>query len=425
MTRPRPGGHGKRTQPQRLVANRVATLPPGTYTDAGQTGLQLRVRARRTGHSRAWLLRFKFRGEETRILLGHSPQTTLDAARGEARRLRELADQGIDPRRARTRRRERPAALPLSAAPARPGERHTVEHLISEFTERYLRPTRKRPEYAEAILAKDVLPTWKGRDARTIEPGEVVELLDGIVDRGSKVMANRTAALLSQLFRFGIQRRIVKATPVQLLYRPGGKEKPRERTLSDEELRAYLADPKACTRFERLSHAITLLLLTGQRRGELTLARWSDVDLKSATWAIPDENAKGGRGHVVPLTTWAVREFEALRKLAKRSPWVLPANGSGEHLDPKQLTRSLAKCLKRFEEQGVAAFTLHDLRRTCRTGLSRLKVEPHVAERVLNHVQPGIVGVYDRFAYLDEKRAALEKWAAHLEDLRKAPDAHR
>ena len=411
------GGRRQRPQPQRLVATRVATLPPGTYTDPGQTGLQLRVREKRGGASRTWLLRFKFKGEETRILLGHFPQTSLDAARGEARRLRELADQGIDPRRARSRRRERHPALASSSAPTRDADRHTVDFMVSEFVERYLRPHRKTPEWAVGILNRDVLPKWKGRDARTITPSEVIECLDAIVERGAPVLANRTASLLSQLFRFGIQRRIVEQNPVQLLMRPGGKEKPRERTLTDEELTAYLADPRACTRFERLSHVITLLLLTGQRRGELAAARWAEVDLQARTWTIPDENSKTGRGHVVPLSDWAVEEFAALKREAEGSPWVLPAPDRQHHIEPKQLSRSLAKCLERFQKRGIGAFTLHDLRRTCRTGLSRLKVEPHVAERVLNHVQPGVAGVYDRHAYLVEKREALEKWAAHLSGL--------
>jgi integrase len=403
---------------QRFVSTRVATLPPGRYTDPGQTGLQLDVRPRQDGFSRTWLLRFKFRGEETRILLGHFPQTTLDAARGLARHYRELASQGVDPRRARPRRLERPSPQSLSSAAAAPNARHTIEYLASEFTSRYLRPTRKRPEYAEAILAKDVLSEWKGRDARTIEPAEVISLLDKIVDRGSPVQANRTAALLGQLFKFGIHRRIVTTTPVQLLYRPGGKEKPRERVLTDDELKAFLADPRKCTRFERLAHVVHVLLLTGQRRGELALARWSEIDFTERTWTIPDENAKGGRGHVVPLTDMAIEELRPLKVAAKRSKWVLPANDGEHHLDPKQLTRSLAKCLTRFDAEGVAAFTLHDLRRTVRTGLARLKVEPHIAERVLNHAQETIAGTYDRHAYLDEKRAALEKWSAHLKSLR-------
>lgn len=179
---------------------------------------------------------------------------------------------GIDPRRAAPRRQP-PGPWPMHAT-----NDHSIECLVSEFITRYLRPHRKRPEYAEAILAKDVLPKWKGRDARTIEPAEVLELLDGIVERGSKVMANRTAALLGQLFKFGIHRHIVRATPVQLLFRPGGKEKPRKRTLSEDELKAYLADPTASTRYERLSHVIAILLLTGQRHGELAGTQWSQID---------------------------------------------------------------------------------------------------------------------------------------------------
>jgi integrase len=373
------------------------------------------VRPTAAGASRTWLFRYTWRGEWVRIVIGHHPGMPLADARERAMELRKALDEGIDPRRARPRRREQRSPIPLSADTVR-GDKHSVDYLASEFIHRYLRPHRKRPEWAEGILQRNVLPAWKGRDARTIEPGEVVDLLDGIVERGSKVMANRTASLLGQLFKFGIHRHIVRTTPVQLLFRPGGKEKPRERTLTDEELQAYLTDAKACTRYERLARVITLLLLTGQRRGELALARWSDVDLQARTWAIPDENAKGGRGHVVPLTDWAVEEFAALRRDAEGAPWVLP-NGGEEHIDPKQLSRSLAKCLERFEKRGVGAFTLHDLRRTCRTGLSRLKVEPHVAERVLNHVQPGVAGVYDRFAYLEEKRAALEQWAAHLKAL--------
>jgi integrase len=407
----------RQANPTRFTDAAIRALPPRSspYTDPGQTGLQMLVRAGRGGKmTRTWLLRFKFKGEESRILLGHFPLMTLDTARGETRRLRELADQGIDPRRARARRRQRHAPHPLSSAIAKPGDQHTVEYLITEFTERYLKPTRRRPEYAEDILNRDVLPEWKGRDARTIKPREVIELLDKIVERGSPVAANRTAALLGQLFKFGIHRAIVDDSPVKLLMRPGGKEQPRERTLSDDELKIFLADPVKATRFKRLAHVIQILLLTGQRRGELVQARWRDIDWKEKTWTIPDENSKTGRGHVVPLTDWAVDEFDRLKKSAGRSQWVLPAADKSQHLEAKLLTRGVAKCQARFKELGIQAFTLHDLRRTCRTGMARLKIEPHIAERVIGHAQEKIVATYDLHAYIDEKRAALEKWAAHL-----------
>ena len=286
--------------------------------------------------------------------------------------------------------------------------------------QRHVQPSRKRPEYVQALLAKNVLShaPWIGRDVRTITPREVVELLDGIVERGSKVMANRVAGTLSQMFRYGVHRSLLDASPVQLLYRPGGKEKARERSLSDAELKTYLKDPRACTRFERLERVMTLLLLTGQRRGEIVAATWRDVDLDARTWRIPDENSKTGRGHVVPLSTWAVEEFRALKREAEESAFVLPDPTGDAAADPKQLTRSLAKCRTRFRKAGIEAFTLHDLRRTCRTGLAKLKIAPHVAERVLNHVQEKIPGTYDVHDYMDEKREALEKWSSYLEGLR-------
>lgn len=110
----------------------------------------------------------------------------------------------------------------------------------------------------ERVLEHDVLPDWEGRDARTITPREVVELLDEIVARGSRVMAKRTAGLLGQLFKFGIQRAIVVDSPVKLLYRPGGREKPRERAFRDEELKAFLRNLDDACRFQKLPHVLRL-----------------------------------------------------------------------------------------------------------------------------------------------------------------------
>jgi integrase len=220
------------------------------------------------------------------------------------------------------------------------------------------------------------------------------------------------------MFRFGVHRGLVESSPVQLLYRPGGKEKPRERCLSDAELKALLKNPKAATRFERLSHAIVLFLLTAVRRSELALASWSEIDFNAKTWHVPGEHVKGregeGKAHTVPLSDWAVQEFEALQRLAKHSRWVLANDEDDGPINPKLLTRGVARCQPRMQKLGIAEFTLHDLRRTCRTGLARLKVAPHIAERVLNHAQEAIPGTYDTHDYLEEKREALDKWAAHL-----------
>ena len=408
----------------RFVSSRIATLPRGTYTDPAQPGLQLRVCTTKRHTIRSWLHRFRFRGGETRVLVGHFPETTLEAARHMVRAQREQLSQGVDPRQAAPRRRVTHGARTLSAAAA--GANHTVDFLVAEFIERYLRPHRKRPEQAEHILRKNVLPEWHYRDARSIKPREVIALLDGIVSRGCRVLANRTASILGQLFKFGIHRGIVDSSPVQLLMAPGGKERPRQRVLSDQELTAFLANPKACTRFARLTHVIMLLLLTGQRRGELVGAEWKHIDFNASTWFIPAENAKTARDTQVPLSAWALQEFEALRQDARNSKWVLPTVGRAQagrrHIHPQQLTTSLIRCVLRFRRAGIEKFTLHDLRRTCRTGLARLGVEPHIAERVLGHAQGRIAATYDVHSYAEEKRLALERWATHLARLKPLVD---
>lgn len=357
--------------------------------------------------SRTFYYRYQHKGRPGKVLLGHFPQTSLDKARRLSGEYRELASQGIDPR----------MASPARYAATPTGDEHSSEALVNEFRQHKL-STRKKPEYAERILKKEILPVFAGRDIRTIKAREIIQLTDPINKRGSKVMANKVHALTTQLFTFAVQRGLLEASPVLARYRPGGTEKPRERVLLDEEIKTFLRDPKACTRFERLATVIKLLLLTGQRRGELAAARWSDIDFSARTWRIPRENAKNSRETVVPLSDWALEEFQTLKREAEGAPMVLPANKGG--LDPRYLSQSMINVRERFQKRGVEPFSLHDLRRTCRTGLARLKIAPQIAEAVLNHLQPGVVRVYDRYDYVPEKREALEKWANHLKTLKDA-----
>ena len=145
-------------------------------------------------------------------------------------------------------------------------------------------------------------------------------------------------------------------------------------------------------------------------------ARWSELDLeaKAPVWDIAAERTKTGVAFAVPLTPPAVEQFKRLKRMAGRSPWVFPAEDGDGLMDPKLLTRSIARHLDTFAEHKVGAFTLHDLRRTVRTGLAKLGIRPDIAERCLNHAQPGMIATYDTHQYLDEKRDALTQWAGHL-----------
>jgi integrase len=411
----------------RLTDSALGKLAPGDHTDPGVTGLQVRVRIGAKGKRRkAWLLRYKWRGRPLRITLGGDSMSLADARRA-ALSARTLIDRGIDPRAGERPSQRRdlkgPTAIPEAPA-ARSNDPYSVAALAHEYLERHVKRQRKRPEYVARFLNADVLPKWRHRDARTITPREVVELLDEIVERGAPTMANRGAGVLSQMFRYGIHRAIVQASPVQLLYRPGGKEKPRERVLSEDELQAFLSNLDGIMRYQtaevgrspRMAHVLRILLLTGQRRGELALARWRDITLMGSEplWRIPAEHSKSGAPHTVPLSPDAVREFEALRHYTKGSAFVFPTEDGKAAAEARLITRSVARNVRRFQAVGIEPFTVHDLRRTCRTGLARLKVSQDVAERVLNHKLPAMRAVYDQHQPLDDMRTALVKWAKYL-----------
>jgi integrase len=406
----------------RLTATRVQSLKPGRrqrdVSDPECRGLTLRIEP---NGSKTWLFRYKWRKQTVRLSLGAvSEHNSLRHARKAAGEHRGMIERGIDPRTARAPRRPAPS-MPLAAG--RPSSPNSIEFLAHEFLERHVKPNRRHPAYVQRVLEHDVLPEWKGRDARTITPREVVELLDKIVARGSGVMANRTAGLIGQLFKFGIHRAVVDDSPVKLLYRPGGREKPRDRAFSDEELKAFLVNLDDACRYQKLPHVLRLLLLTLQRRGEIALAEWREFDFKARTWTIPDAHAKSGKGHVVPLSEWAIEELQKLKVMAAGSRYVLPNADKTAPADPKYITRSVARCLKRFKKHGVAAFTAHDLRRTGRTGLAKLGIKTDIGERVLNHARERIEATYDVHGYIDEKREALEKWAKYLAELRDGQQA--
>jgi integrase len=202
---------------------------------------------------------------------------SLVEAREVAAHYRALLDDGIDPRMSQQtpsewRRDLKRVALPAAAAEVADSpdsvQAHSIEFLVAEFKRRFVAVERENPDYVYRVLDNEVLPFWRGRDVRTITTREVIDFLDRIVARGSRTMANRAAGILRQLFLFGVHRVIVDSSPVQLLMRPGGREKPRTRVLSDGELRSFLLHYRWAARTRALVHMLKILLLTAARRGE-------------------------------------------------------------------------------------------------------------------------------------------------------------
>lgn len=369
-------------------------------TDMRRTGLQLRVYP---SGKKSFQYRYHFGGQARRLTIGPYPQLTLAEAamaHGEAERM--LA-RGIDPGREK------------AAQQAAERNEGTVAELAEEFLSRYVERHRKRPSPVRKMLESNVLPYWGKRKAKDITARDFALLSDRIVDRGSPIMANRVASTVSQMFKFGVVRGLLPSSPCVALYRPGGKETPRERRLTEDEIRQFWERLDTAEMAPASRVGLRLLLATGQRRGELAGAKWSDFDTEARIWRIPAANSKNGKAHEVPLSDLALSLLENLCVLTGQSEWLFP---SPTRVGQSIVDRSLSRAVRNNEDHfGLAHFTPHDLRRTCASMMSMLGVPRLHVGKVLNHTDDSITAVYDRHDYAHEKRAALTRWADYLDDI--------
>jgi integrase len=255
----------------------------------------------------------------------------------------------------------------------------------------------------------------------------VTALLDAIADRGSPVQANRTLARLKTLFKWVLDEELMPADPTARV-RKVVKETARDRILTDDEISLFW---RSCEKLGwPFGPMYKLLLLTAQRRDEIGCLEWSEIDFDRHLWTIPREKAKNDRAHEVHLSALAIEILDSLPKIGGRS--VLTTSGarpvsgfskSKERLDRYMLDlfrAELAEAVHDSDRAAIDDWTLHDLRRTAATGMARLNIPPHVVDRILNHVSGsirGVAAVYNRHAYLDERRVALEAWSRYIESI--------
>jgi integrase len=341
---------------------------------------------------RVFFVRYRFGRQSRRHALGLYPNVSLKEARDLARDILVRAGRGEDPQQERRAARSAP----------------TFAELAGEYVERYARREKRRWQEDVRILEKDLLPAWRHLPARSITPREVHRVLDGILDRGSPVMANRTRALISRLFNFGIEREVVAHNPV-VGVRPPAREHSRQVVLSEAQLRTLWAVWDA----ERSITAAVfqLLLVTAQREREVLTMRWEDVD--GPWWRIPPNVVKNKLAHRVYLPPLALAILDDLRAITGRGAWVFAS--------PKKVARpvvAINKAAERFRAtSGVDGWTPHDLRRTAATHMGRMGVNRLVIGKVLNHSEPGVTAIYDRSTYEPEMQDALCRWAAELQSL--------
>ncbi len=375
--------------------------------DTQERGLGVRITA---GGHRAFVLRYTAQGRERRMTIGDFPTLSLTAAREIARARKGDVIKGSDPLAAKAVDR---TAVTLGRAVAR-----YVADRVPEQKVRTQVETRRALETHWATL--HALPL------AGITRGQVAARLSEIAQVSGPVAANRARAQLSALFRWSISEGWLEINPVTGTNKR--EEKPRERVLTADELRAIWW---ACAENNH-GRVVRLLMLTGQRREEVAGMAWSELNFERALWSLPGARTKNGRPHDVPLSDAALAILAAVERREGRD--LLFGEGDGPfaawsrckgRLDSRIARQKAADRIGRPLEAAEAPrpddrprpWVLHDLRRTAVTGMAELGVQPHVIEAVVNHIsghKAGVAGVYNRATYAVEKRQAMDRWAEHV-----------
>jgi integrase len=348
---------------------------------------------------KSWAVRYRLHGKSHKFTLGNYPAIPLADARAQAGEALGLVYKGVNP------------ATVLHAADV-----PDFETVVRDFIARHAKKNRSWIEAARllglrpdlAVIDGGLVERWGKRRIDDVTREEIVAMLDDIAARAPYV-ANRTLAYLRKFYNWALPRYRLADSPCKGV-QPPGKERSRDRVLDDAELkRVWIAAGNLGWPFGDITR---LLILTGQRLNEVACMEWSEVDLDAKLWTLPRGRVKNDKGHTVPLSQTAIEIIERL----PRHQRLLFAGRNG-----KAPVRGFARPKAKLDElSGVTGWRLHDIRRTVASGMAGLKIALPVIEKVLNHSSGtfrGIVAVYQRHSFADEKRRALDVWAAFVEAL--------
>ena len=343
--------------------------------------------ARRQTNGVFYYVRYRHNGRQVVRSIGRHGSWTPDTARAKALQLLGEVAGGADPFAQALAGEGFSAALDRYLA----RKRGSLKPASFTETERYLRLR--------------CAPLHKLKLAE-IDRRKVAALLGDVETAYGPASRNRARSALSAFYTWAIQEGLVDINPVTGTGK-ATENGSRERVLSPEEIKVLwrgLGD-------DFFSDIVRLLLLTGQRRTEISKLQWSEVDLtrRVIVLAAP-ERTKNSRSHEVPLSTQA---FAILERVPRR-------NSSDYLFSERGFNNWYRGKAKLDQRAGIAPWTLHDLRRTCATQLGELGVQPHHIETILNHYsghRSGVAGVYQRAKYANEMRSALQRWADHLDQI--------
>jgi integrase len=390
----------------RLTASSVEKIKPASVRreipDALLPGFYLIIQ---DSGAKSFAVRYRYNGRPRKFTLGSYPALSLEEARKAARAAFERVQVGDDPAHERKLERARQA-----------DGKEAFEEVARQFIQRWSKPRNRTWAETARILGLDpatldpvkggLVARWRDRKVGEIRRADIVLAIDDIIDRGAPIYANRTLAALRKLFAWAAERYPVEANPCSAIKAPA-KEKARDRVLTDDELRRIWTAADGLGLFRPI---IKLLILTGQRREEVAGMLWKEIDFKAKLWTLPRGRVKTDAGHTVPLSASALAILEAIQRI-KGQELTFSATG-------RTPLSGFSKIKDKIDAKAdVHDWRLHDIRRTVATGMAKLGIQLPVIEKVLNHTSGtfrGVLGVYQRHSFDDEKRTALNAWANHV-----------
>ena len=413
-----------------LSDTRLRNLKPAEkgYQEADEGGLFVEVMP---GGAKVWRMRYRIGGrgaKQEKITLGDYPTYSLAEARTWRDDCKILAGRGLSPMALR-----RGDAIPEEAAPAvkelaqafirdwclktrekakikeeAAREADTVEAFARRWYAEIVEPANSSPRNIKRVLDKDVIPAIGSKQVADVTVTDILAITDKIKNRGADQMALQTRNVLKRLFAYAIAREKTQFNPAAAIEAKFiASARCRDVALSSEETGRLLRAIYQSSIKRAYKLAIHLLILCMVRKSELIEAKWEELDLEKAEWAIPGERMKKDKPHLVSLSRQAVAMFEELKGLASGSEWVFPSRG-----DLKQpIAHSTLNQAVRSLEIDVRDFVIHDFRRTASTHLHEAGFNSDWIEKCLAHETKGIRGVYNRAQYADQRREMLQWWA--------------
>ena len=362
--------------------------------------------------SKKFILRYRPKNTKSRrhITIGTFPRMSLKEAGSRAIKLKELIENGQDPITLREHNLSSP----------------TLKQLTDDFIVRHSKPNNKTWKEDLRRLNKHLLTrTYKNIKAQDIKRSNLKRLLDNIARNNGKVEANRTFAVISKMFKWAVENEILEHTPCYGMTKPGGKETSKDRYLDENELAYFLKSLNNPAVNDSTRRALTLILFTGARPGEVCGMHRSEIH--GEWWILPGERTKNGLEHKIYLTP------TASELIPKNTGYIFENNATKKPITPRSLSEYL---LRRFTPKKeskhtpkdtkshtaprmlkMRKFTPHDLRRTCGTHIRSLGFSEEVVKNVLNHTNQSITAVYNRYSYDKERQQAMMAWSNRINQI--------